>query len=495
MYKLMIVDDEEFVREAMAHLINWSDYGIELIDTAGNGITCLQKIEENTPDIIMTDIKMPVMNGIELIHSVKRKYPDIEFIVLSGYGEFEYTSKAMEEGIKHYILKPCDESMIIPVLDKVKTQINEKRIKRQEENKVQSTLNNLIPRAKEQVFRNVLLGLEGIEENDKLIVNAPYENVVIVSFRLEKGFDCIEQFVIENVLKELLGEKNVYVATSIEKDLIYLINMSKKDIIAEAVDIMKEKTNKFGNERMQVAISKSGTIVNIREMYYQILELYKVHQVEQNKEILQYDFLDEKYEATTGICDFAKILNSNDFSEIVFELYLAFLKMNIKRYDIEKIRDTAISMIKVLYGKEYVADGETANEIFLGIVDFVTNMQKVSLDNGKEEIRVKEILLNIYQNISNQDLTINYLAKEVMFMNEDYLSRVFAKNRKVKFSAYMLETRINLAKRLMQWDEELKISQIAEIIGYAPDGQYFSKAFRKVVNLTPTEYKESLKNQ
>ena len=112
MYKLLIVDDEKIEREGMAEFIDWNTYGIEIAGTAWNGQAGYEKVLETHPDIVMTDIKMPVMDGIGLIRKLKEEFPDIQVIVLSGYGEYEYTSQAMEMGVKYYILKPCDEERI-----------------------------------------------------------------------------------------------------------------------------------------------------------------------------------------------------------------------------------------------------------------------------------------------------------------------------------------------------------------------------------------------
>ena len=118
MYTLLIVDDEEIEREGMAQLILWEKYGYRLAGTAKNGAEGLEKIGQLHPDIAIVDIKMPVMNGIEMIRQGQAAYPDTAYVVLSGYGDYEYTSQAMELGVRHYILKPCDDAKIMPVLDR-----------------------------------------------------------------------------------------------------------------------------------------------------------------------------------------------------------------------------------------------------------------------------------------------------------------------------------------------------------------------------------------
>ena len=103
MYTLLIVDDEEIERDGMARLIPWEKYGYRLAGTAGNGAEGLDQIGRLRPDIAIVDIKMPVMNGVEMIRRAREAYPDTLCVVLSGYGDYEYTSRAMELGVRHYI--------------------------------------------------------------------------------------------------------------------------------------------------------------------------------------------------------------------------------------------------------------------------------------------------------------------------------------------------------------------------------------------------------
>ena len=214
MYKLLIVDDEKIEREGMAELIDWGSFGIELAGTAWNGQDGYEKVLKLRPDIVMTDIKMPVMDGLGLIRKLKEELPDIQVIVLSGYGEYEYTSQAMELGIKYYILKPCDEERMLPVIEKVKEEIREKQ---QEKRKYDTTVKKLLPLAKEQVFRNILLNRETSRKEYDLFLGKMGDHrtdVSLLGFRNPTvRFDALEQFVIENVLspiKSLTKEKTYH---------------------------------------------------------------------------------------------------------------------------------------------------------------------------------------------------------------------------------------------------------------------------------------------
>lgn len=123
MLKLLIVDDERIIRETMATIIDWNTLDIQLIGTAKDGIEAYNIILDEYPDIVLTDIKMPALSGIELIAKIHEINPQTQFIILSGYGEFEYAKKAMQYGVKHYLLKPCNEMQIVDSIKNIKVTI------------------------------------------------------------------------------------------------------------------------------------------------------------------------------------------------------------------------------------------------------------------------------------------------------------------------------------------------------------------------------------
>lgn len=120
MYRLVIADDEKTIRETIASLIDWKSLGIEVVAVCKNGNEAYDAILDEYPDIVLTDIRMPGMSGLEMIKRLREAGGAIEFIILSGYGEFAYAKQAMELGVHHYLLKPCNEKEIIDVMEKAK---------------------------------------------------------------------------------------------------------------------------------------------------------------------------------------------------------------------------------------------------------------------------------------------------------------------------------------------------------------------------------------
>src|SRR5699024_889371 len=116
MYKVLLVDDERMILDGISKIVDWNSQGVELIGKAMNGIEAIDFIKKNLPDIVITDITMPGLDGIGLVSKTKDQYPDIKWVFLSGFSEFEYARQAMRYGVKHYLLKPCNEEQISDAL-------------------------------------------------------------------------------------------------------------------------------------------------------------------------------------------------------------------------------------------------------------------------------------------------------------------------------------------------------------------------------------------
>lgn len=502
MYKLLIVDDEEIEREGMARLIDWDKYEIELTGTAWNGVEGFEKIQMEKPDVVLTDIKMPMMNGIELIQMVKKAELDVEFVVLSGYGEFEFTSQAMAEGVRHYLLKPCDEEQIIDVLDKVKQEIDVKRMHMQQEKNYKSAVHKLLPHAKEQVFRDMLLDDGHNSENYELFLReyGTEDNMsVVLAFWTEKGFDYLEKFILVNILSEMIGEDKIYLYTSIQKSILFLAEAPAIPKIRLAVQRLETEFKKISSRPLLAAQSDPGMLADVHVLYTQVQELLKIGMVERQTGLLHYGLFRESRSSTSYLVDYEKVRETGDYSDLLFEIYFTFIKMKLEAYSLSQKEEAAGWILKIMYGirldiqYQSASEEEKTWELLEYTVDSVALQKQIVIDPGKEALKIRRIILSTFRYLDSQELNIKFLAREVLFMNEDYFSRMFMKNRKEKFSSYLLEQRIHLAERLLQYNPEMKISETAELAGYSPDGQYFSKAFRKITGKTPTEYRDDMR--
>lgn len=501
MYKLLIVDDEEIEREGMARFIQWEQYGIEIAGTAWNGIEGLEKIRSLKPDIVMTDIKMPVMNGIELIKKAKSEFEDIEFIVLSGYGEYEFTSQAMQEGIRHYLLKPCDEEQIAKVIEAVSEEIEQKKAKNLREREYKTAVHRLLPRAKEQVFRDMLLNREHNQADYKLFLkeygNESQKSLLLAIYQNTEP-DTLGKFILENIMTELLESENVYLFTQIRNTVYFLINEKCGEKLEEKTERLKTEYKKLNSNELYIALSDARELADTNVMYEQIQELLHIGIAEKRSSLLRYGLFREMKEGQEGLVDYQILRQSQDYGEILAELIACFLKMEADGYSLERKQKFAEWILKVLYGEQYTLEyhsqqsDENTWQLLLNVAKKIAEKNQLPVNDSKEAAKMKRILEETFHYIGTQDLSIQFLAKEVLFMNEDYLSRIFTRLLKQKFSVYLLQHRIRIAEKMFCYRPDIKISEVAEMVGYSPDGQYFSKAFKKVTDQTPTKYKEDL---
>ena len=481
MYKLLIVDDEDVEREGMADFIQWEKYGISLAGTAWNGVEGYEEIQNQMPDIVITDIKMPVMNGIELIRKTREDFPDIVFIVISGYGEYEYTSRAMELGVRHYILKPCDEAKIVEVIGKVTEELKVREEKKRKEDDMRTQVKRLAPRAREQMFRNVLLNREDIHKDFEAYLGDCgnfRREVFLLAFHKEKWFDYLEQFVVTNIITELLGSSYVLLVTSIRNDVLLLLEGRVFDEIQPVIVKVKKEYEKFDSSPLQTAVSGRGSWDQIQGLYEEVSGLLKMGKIDADTDALWHGFYKDINREELMLINYRALRAAKSYDAILFELYLGFVKMRL-RGDLAGRKEAAVLyVLDMLYededNKRWVKE-EDDRELLKLLADYISEKQGLHPGGDKEERRMRDILLGIYQNISSQELSIQWLTKEVLYMNQDYFGRVFSKCMKQKYSSYILNVRIELAKRLIWYFPEIKLSQIAEEVGYPADGQYFPR--------------------
>lgn len=336
MHTLLIVDDEEIEREGMAQFIPWDTYKMKVVGTARNGAEGLEKIAKYKPDLAIVDIKMPVMNGIEMIRKAKEQYPDMTFVVLSGYGDYEFTSQAMELGVRHYILKPCDEGKMIPVLNKAIAELEETRAQNARSEKVEAEARLLKPYAREQLFRDLLQGRalpQGSGTRQLLDeLGGEERSVLLLDFRLKCGFDSLERYVIGNMLGDLLPDGTLLMTTGIDRDVLVLADAAAEPSLESAVQVLKKEFKRFETVNMLSAASRTGTLEELATLFQQVQELLQLNPDENETALLRPSQNAALPETVNEIFDIRALQQAGSYEELLRELALAFARMEAKNY-------------------------------------------------------------------------------------------------------------------------------------------------------------------
>lgn len=483
MYTLLIVDDEEIEREGMAQFIPWDSYEIKVVSTARNGAEGLEKIAKFRPDLAIVDIKMPVMNGIEMIRQAKEQYPDMTFVVLSGYGDYEFTSQAMELGVRHYILKPCDESKMIPVLNKAFAELEEARKKNARSEKLETEARLLKPYAREQLFRDLLLGKAQASSGARQLVDelgGEQRMVLLLDFRLKCGFDSLERYVVGNMLGDLLPDGTLLMTTGVDRDVLVLADAMAESSVETAVQVLKKEFKRFETLPMLSSASRTGTLAELSVLFRQAQELLQLNMDENEPALLRPSRNAALPETVNEIFDLEALRQTGSYEELLQELAFSFAKMEAKDYRPQQRQKLCELAWKLLF-----EDKAAPEDSLPAWADALT----AAWNHPRPDARSREIFLAIYENLPEPEFSLQTIAQQRLFMSEDHLRRIFSQMTGNRFSAYLEHCRITQARRLLEFQPDMKISRLAELVGYPLDGQYFSKVFRKICGVTPTEYR------
>lgn len=473
MYKVFIADDEKWVIESLKASINWKELGFEVVGQALNGIQALKQILQMKPEVVFTDIRMPGLNGLELIQKVKEETDEaIQFIIVSGFAEFAYAQKAMNSGAVGYCLKPFDKNDIVSLLNKVKGKMESGK------------------RAGETSFFDLL---ESVGKNRQVRVLDLFERV---GLRLNVNEELL--------ILESIGDKDLEFSpdvkflkfkTSIRKTT-YIINSSSAEFVKSYFSTRKPD----GIQSIGI-----GTSVKILE---------DLHIAIENADIAVYHFFITN---TSGVYE-ASLLNKGDISDILREIRLAIhqkdsasITMIFKRadeafskgeYNIKhafRFYNSTMSYLDTLMGEhteEYIYNFEQLVESFDHMSDalkFLKDQISIHLSGNfdyktdgignKSFISILQYIKDcFYDNITLQSLSQKY------FVSASYLCQLFKKEVGMTFTEYISALRINHACELLI-HSDFRIHVIGEKVGYH-DYFYFCKIFKRITSKSPTQYRE-----
>ncbi|MBM7573396.1 response regulator [Aquibacillus albus] len=514
MYKVMFVDDEINLLETIAKLVDWESCGTCLKYKATNGQMAFELIKRNPPDIVITDIKMPGMNGIKLIENVHYLFPDVKFIVLSGYDEFEFAQTAMEYGVKHYLLKPSNEKKIQNALKNVVQEITELKEKKHFLEELNNNLSQTIPKAREQLLREfVATNKYGMLEwnHYQQVFDLPprtkkYQLIVVTlddSNQLQQLF-----FLKDRITKELAGLEIHVLSTILSDRIVILIESSKNLKQIEILKTIQEKCKASNRLSFTAAISSLGRIEDLHKLYNETLHyLNKIFYLGSGKIITPDDFYSEEDQASDLQFDHEELLfyvRSGNMEEVRRYLDEFFDKVKDTKYDVNMVRTHCIRLFMSLarYTKKdamndllseaaYFQDFNTLDQIESFLVKVFLDVTEEHYDNKKQtrHTLVREMKEYAKVNLHEESLSISKIATEVLYMNSDYLGKVFKKETGENFSNYVLKLRMRKAIEIIEYTDEITITEVAKEVGYGSNPRYFGQVFKKYTGFTPTEYK------
>lgn len=532
MIKVLLADDEEKVCQLIYHLVDWEEKNMKVCGIAHNGIEALEIVERECPDIVITDIRMPGIDGLELIKKVKEKKDDIDCIIISGYSEFDYAQKAIRYGVEDYLLKPINKEELSECLDKIKNNYKVKsglfteEEKRQKEN--DREVQNLRTHFLNELLSNNKDWDRTIEEVNTMYYyhfSQDHFQFVTIKFDIKNkenygnGISVLKNKALQ-MIENHLGEYCIDYDTFLDDNRIYCIlnykeenkKVIRKNIktILDEIIILKEL---FGDFKVTIG---NGCIINdIKDLK----KSYDYSNVAVNERMtMGVDRIIENVENVVNmdnihsilrilnkkIDGILEVLDKNEFANVV-----RYLKMNLVVEYHLNCTEIMICMrelynIFVVLLRKYGYEGyyQYDKNTFLYSIDQCSSISDIftyfneyfqqwidEIIKHKKEEKIKPI------RIAKQYINENYMhsitledISAVVGFNSSYFSTLFKKESGKNFLEYISEVRMEKAKELLK-ETDLNIAVICEKVGYS-DLKYFTKNFKKNAGISPNQYRK-----
>jgi two-component system response regulator YesN len=539
MYTLILVDDEEIVRKSILKNIQWENHGFEIIGEAENGKEALELVERNIPDVLITDIKMPFLDGIGLATELRKKYPTIKIVFLTGYDEFQYAKEAITLDIFEYILKPTSSLDLIKILGKIKNKLDKEISEKEDIELLRQHYIKSLPVLKENFLNSLIFSDLSSEE---IIQKSEYYNIDIVGngyfislIDLESKEDTytsnlsFEQWehteltrfahmsTIEGIIKKydiglVLTYNNKIMVITIAKESKKEASLIKTFNCLEEIRLYIEKFSKY-----KATIGVGTFVTDIRSLNlsynsalsalnYRILlgsnRIIFIEDIESNKEAQALQDDSKVKDLITAI----KFESEKEINTHIESIFDKFINSNITMKDYQiYFLDMLTSILKT--AKESSVNIETIfgknNNLFLQVQN-LKNMKQIkawlkdacfkihhSIVKEREKgckLLVVKAIDYIDKNYQNKEISINKVCQH-LHISSAYFSYIFKKETNLTFINYLTNKRMGQAKELLK-STDLKSYQIAEKVGYA-EPNYFSYSFKKLYGKSPTGYRNS----
>ncbi|RXZ84025.1 response regulator [Paenibacillaceae bacterium] len=547
MTELMIVDDEPHSVDSLADTIDWSSIGIANVHKAYSALEALGKLKQGPVDIIITDIHMPKMNGLELIEEIRKVWPRTKCLILSGYAEFEFAQKAMQLKTVEYLLKPVLNEEIIA---KMKLLIEQLQSEWSEISSMEQAVKAI--RENLPLLRGTLLleflrtgGSELEARGTKLeLLQLPFalgDDYSMFMLRLEKGFRSFNQdnrplleYAVFNIVEEIMGKAfDVWYGKDEYGYHIFLIrwkwdeeerrsnlsalHMKEEEYVDTLISRIQYNVKVFLKGELSILAGKWGRFpYELSSGYYEMLTVFRQQIGKESSFCMKLSGYSKCKDVHTITSLYeppvlAQLLETGRWQEAEDKLKRIFEQMLAPKYS---TRDNLIEVYFHIYnaftyilhrngrkiseflgrGFEHVINGNTyhhAEQLLSRTLEMLYQLRDESLFEQQDSRRqmIQKVQRYIEHNLSG-DVSLHTLAGQV-YIHPTYLSKIYKAETGEGINHYIQRLRKDKAIQLLK-DTDLKIYEIGQLVGLA-NTTYFIKQFRKDTGMTPQEFRDLLK--
>ncbi|GAB2557906.1 response regulator transcription factor [Gracilibacillus alcaliphilus] len=503
-YKVLVVDDELLIRRGIINYLDWEQEGFQIVGEASNGKEAIKLITERQPHIVISDIVMPELNGVELVKYLKEHHPQIEIIVLSSFEDFEYVKQAFQYGVADYILKPKLQSDdLLHTLQGITKKL--------------AHIDNEQPAVSiQEILRKIIDGYQTIREMETVKKHFSFDHFVLIKIFWKKGVTHhISYHPFEQILTTSFSACEIIDLSNDHDHCLALINFTKEQWPAMQQALL-QTIDYFDTNHNQQKWMISTPFTSLDQLagicQEQFAEMEKDHFYLPDQKWLQYGQLPAK-EAVQEDFDLNHFIDL--FKQKQFEKAIHYLRKHIQLLQQQRemeifafkswLENIIFNIVVLLSNMALTAKGfeEQKYQYLTRITDafhiqevmdileeFISEVEQQLPDEEEHAASHFQLILDYIETYYHQRLTLQTLADQFHF-NPSYLSSYFTRHHQEGFSEYLNKVRIKYAKERLRTTNE-SITAISEAVGFS-DPSYFTKVFKKMEQQSPRSYRKAMK--
>ncbi len=516
MYKILFVEDEDIIRTGLKKIV--SDAGIKFEATfeASCGKDALEIIKKHRPEIVVTDIIMPKMDGIELISQCRDLGLNISFIIISGYGEFAYAQKAIAFGVTNYLLKPTKKMELIDTINGIISKLNSDKEKQEKINELQQeSIKQILkgkykPEEAHAIFNNV--GLEFLKKSFIVLSYCMHETDNAMHEMVRKMVYSEVRKPFEPIISHTFPYKYTIILFTIDDpadlEIDRLLNHLETKIlnIGRTLNLnLYAGISNISNDISQIhnLVLQSENALDYRLFYYQRKLFYYNDLLKANSLVHIPDIYSE---AVINAAAHGKISETIDSIDNLFR-FLLKIEYLTPHFIISTFEELLHEVKKAII-KNTDSNLENTSDNGMQNIESIINIYRSSYSINNLAAKIKEAFLSAARNPANgrtgyfsnaidcalkyieenykKDLSVDRVSNYIC-MSPNYFSSLFKSKTGCSFTSYLQKIRVEKSKQLLS-DPKNKIFEIAEMVGFV-NNKYFFKIFKKETGLTPGEYR------
>ncbi len=537
MYKMLIVDDNPADRRGISSLFDWGQLGIQIAGAFPNGERALEVIKEQAVDIVLTDIVMPIMDGIELSEHLKRYYPRVKVIFMSCYSDFDYVKSAMDMDIYAYVLKPIVPGELMKAIQKILAEYQDEQKKQTEKDAMIKQMKDMLPMVQEQFLRELLLG--NCFEPEEINKRMEYLQLAVGY----EGSFYVVSLVIDDYEKQtvhLSAEELYYISYSIKhavasfgstETVILPVQFSSREYsvlvykkagldVHKPLDIMDLAVGIYTAVLCEVKLSAtigiskvSREITKVHELYRQTMDTVKTQFYGGSNPIIRYEEIESgRYASLDQTVNMEELFREikelivlgNERADMEFwDRYFQIENTVLPESYIKSLTFTIVSMSAItmtelgcsfsdVFGNDAViweklGKFTTIVNLKQWLLNLLQAMRKYLSERVRSrDLKVVDMVKHIIRECYSEQITVEDIAKAV-YLSQSYANSIVKKETGKSIFDHLQEYRLEMAKKLLM-DPECKVAVVSEKVGYE-NKSYFTLVFKKHMGLTPSEFK------